>query len=418
MNCETLDNLLLDLLYDELDGDTKIEAQTHLTSCEGCQLKLAAMGGVRRVFQAMPEPEMPTLSYQALLAEADTAANNYSQASAPLKNQAEPQALWSKLSAAMRFLWSPPVAVAAGVVLVLGVSLSLNPLNPANSSFASHDTMTLADEPMMLAQNKPSPETTLMPASLAIPYTASEGGLVQDSLTNSKKGRVLPTEAKSSLSLSEATPAMAAPIVKSEAPSDDRGFGGPGDEVPVKLSPPLKPIASGSFSSTVDAAGASQKKADSVGYQQSISNGNNAYKNGDLEEAEKQYQTAVDKALFGSKEQDIALAAQAQTQAASKDCDSSLESARMISTQGKGMALLAAADCYNTAGDSEKAKDLYNEISLQGGAPGAEAKRSLLALETKLSKSILEETKANKLPKKPTKNTTKPPVADPPQTQK
>jgi hypothetical protein len=141
MNCETLDNLLLDLLYDEVEGDDKRQAQAHLNGCEGCQQKFAGMGGVRQMFQAMPEPELPALSYQALLAEANTAAKKYAQGLAS-PNKKETESFWAKFSAGMRILWSPPVAVAVGVVLVLGVSLSLNTQHEAAQ------TPVVATEPM------------------------------------------------------------------------------------------------------------------------------------------------------------------------------------------------------------------------------------------------------------------------------
>src|SRR5688572_29554421 len=107
MNCETIDDLLLDLLYEEVEGDTKIQAEHHLSGCESCQQKFAAMGGVRRSFQSLPEPEMPMLGYQALLAEAASAAKKYAQPE--IKKEEEQVGFWAKLRAGMKFLLSPPV---------------------------------------------------------------------------------------------------------------------------------------------------------------------------------------------------------------------------------------------------------------------------------------------------------------------
>jgi tetratricopeptide (TPR) repeat protein len=413
MNCETLDNLLLDLLYDEVEGDDKIQAQAHLNSCEGCQQKFAGMGGVRQVFQAMPEPELPALSYQALLAEANTAAKKYAQGLAS-PNKKETESFWAKLSATMRFLWSPPVAVAAGVVLVLGVSLSLN--NAQLSPTSPKATMTLGDEAPMLAQTlkaSPEPELEMAEAPTLPPgdSRAGEAGVLSDGIAASKKDRSAISEAKP-IATPAVVPMITAPTAKPKAILEGNNV-----EDSKRLSP-LDSITADAPNISSGGLALSQGKGDDAGYKQSIIDGDNAYKLGDFQEAEKQYQTAVDKALDGSKDQDIALAAQAQTQAASKDCDDALESARKITAQSKGTALLAVADCYTSVGDTTKAKNLYSEVSSFGGAPGAEAKRSLLALETKLSKSELEETKANKSPKSPVKTTKKPPVAEPPRSNK
>ena len=171
MNCETLDNLLLDLLYDEVEGDDKIQAQAHLSSCEGCQQKFAGMGGVRQVFQAMPEPQMPALSYQALLAEANTAAKKYSQGLASPK-KSESEGFWAKLSAGMRVLLSPPVAVAAGVVLVLGVSLSLNTQHQAAPTMAATKQMP-APMAMETPTRREAPNAPISTIAPAIPVAFS-----------------------------------------------------------------------------------------------------------------------------------------------------------------------------------------------------------------------------------------------------
>ena len=398
MNCEILDNLLLDLLYDELDGNEKIEAQAHLEGCEGCQQKFAAMGGVRRAFQAMPEPELPAFGHQALLAEAEAAAKRHSVVQAPPKKNQERDGLWAKLSAGMRLLLSPPVAVAAGVILVLGVSLSIG----EQSSSPSPAKTTLADEPLMVLQG-----AAPLPAAAPPPPPAFEAGVSLEALNAPRAERPAPTESKAPL-MPISPPAESKP----KSVSGGKGYAEPVPTTPVDAKPQDAGVG-GSLNFSADMTLTPQKKADSAEYQQSISNGNNAYRLGDLEEAEKQYQNAADKALDGSKDQDIALAAQAQTQSAGRDCGGALESARKISSTSKGTALLAAADCYNAAGDFTRAKELYSEVSSLGGAAGTEAKRSLLALETKLSKPLLEETKTNKSPKAPAKNTNKKIIAEP-----
>jgi hypothetical protein len=182
MNCETIDDLLLDLLYEEVEGDTKIQAEHHLSGCESCQQKFAAMGGVRRSFQSLPEPEMPMLGHQALLAEAAVAAKRYAQPEA--KREEEQEGLWAKLRAGMKFLMSPPVAVAAGLLLVLTVSLSVNETTPQRASTLTDSQMapTAAAEP----RQQPAPVAAVTPTAAPI-VAEPEVELAQNDPTPEKK---------------------------------------------------------------------------------------------------------------------------------------------------------------------------------------------------------------------------------------
>jgi anti-sigma factor RsiW len=47
MNCQTLDDLLLDFLYEELAPEAAREVEVHLGDCPACTKKLVAFGKVR-----------------------------------------------------------------------------------------------------------------------------------------------------------------------------------------------------------------------------------------------------------------------------------------------------------------------------------------------------------------------------------
>jgi hypothetical protein len=405
MNCETIDDLLLDLLYEEVEGDTKIKAEAHLSTCEGCQQKLAGMGSVRRSFQAMPEPEMPQLGYQALLAEATATAKTFTQP-AIAKNKEE--GIWAKLSAAMRVLLSPPVAVAAGLVLVVTVSLSINEKAPSAPSF-DQSKAVFSESPTVTALDPEAPRAAPSAQAASAPITEKQpagdaGPAMESGYALDKKAEAAPPKIELK-PVAQPTIALAPTAAKSkkdvaeisspkptEPPSDDL-LGG-------TMAPPMANTATGGSNTK-------EVPADPILYEQSIKNGNSAYKRGDLVEAEEQYQIAADNAPSGSKDQDVALAAQVQAQSSGKDCDSALSSARRITETSKDVALLAVADCYAASGNTAKAKELYAEISAMNGIASAEAKRNLVSLETKLSKPSLEPTKAAKDATKNQSNTNK-----------
>lgn len=110
MDCNRLDQLLVDYLYGELPAQQVAEVEAKLADCPHCASKLADLQDTRQLMQQLEPLPAPTASLSFLLEEAATAARQRTN-------------LWTRLAAALRSLvFNPAPAAAMILVLALGVS--------------------------------------------------------------------------------------------------------------------------------------------------------------------------------------------------------------------------------------------------------------------------------------------------------
>ena len=74
-NCTDIRDKMLDLLYGEIDGPAKSEAEAHLAACETCMKEWAELKGVRNAFSGLPSVAPSKAMNAYIMAEAAKAAN-------------------------------------------------------------------------------------------------------------------------------------------------------------------------------------------------------------------------------------------------------------------------------------------------------------------------------------------------------
>jgi hypothetical protein len=338
---------------------------------------------------------MPSLAYSALLAEAASAAQKFAAPTQPKKViQDKTPSLWQKFMAGARLLFSPQLAVVAMLLLVVGLSLTMNDqINPTAPSMSEESAAVPKQEPQRnkegatpapIGAPKMDPVAVVEPApEVPVEFKSTvQTKAPNDAGEKNKKDR---DENEDQLFVAKDVPSAPKPVTTTTPPANASGSLG-GDSTKGRGTPPT------------------DDKVDPVAYQNSLNLGNQAYNAGNYQEANKQYQSAATNAADGSTEESTALAAQAQAQASLKECDAALATARQITGATQGAALLAAADCYAAQNNNDKAKELYTEIAKSNSDASTEARRMLTTLETKLSKPSLEAPKTN-LPAKNAKKT-------------
>ncbi|MBP6835091.1 MAG: zf-HC2 domain-containing protein, partial [Deltaproteobacteria bacterium] len=72
MDCETCNDLLLDLHYDELDAARAAEVRAHLAGCDDCRAASERLGRTRALAAKLPLPDAPTHSAPVMAALAAT----------------------------------------------------------------------------------------------------------------------------------------------------------------------------------------------------------------------------------------------------------------------------------------------------------------------------------------------------------
>lgn len=73
MDCETCNDLLLDLHYDELDAARAAEVRAHLAGCDDCRAASERLGRTRTLASKLTQPDAPTHSPAVMAALASTA---------------------------------------------------------------------------------------------------------------------------------------------------------------------------------------------------------------------------------------------------------------------------------------------------------------------------------------------------------
>jgi TolA-binding protein len=115
VDCEKLDALAMELVYDELDARAAEEARLHLLGCTRCAAMIERLRGGLRAAEALPIEPPPSLLEARILAAASTA-----RPPVPWHRRAA-RAMTTAGAWAMR----PQIAMAAVVVLMVGTSAVL-----------------------------------------------------------------------------------------------------------------------------------------------------------------------------------------------------------------------------------------------------------------------------------------------------
>jgi len=90
--CDSFQELMLDLAYDELEADRADRLREHAAGCAGCRAELESILLTRKLAAQLPEPEPPTTHDAEILALAVEAASRHAGSSHPdLREDAIPQ---------------------------------------------------------------------------------------------------------------------------------------------------------------------------------------------------------------------------------------------------------------------------------------------------------------------------------------
>lgn len=336
MNCERLETLLLDLLYEELEETSAREARAHAHGCASCGRKLESFRQVRRVALSLPEPAPPALPYTALLAEAQNAARQWKgekegeKESVPQKpakrrkDEENTSSWWDSFSQKLRFLLSPPFAAAAALTLLLASSFYL--INKSSQEAQPGAPAAVAPEaPLMAAEPAPAP-------------TLGTGRTV---LAQQEKGAI-----------DTSTEEL---FMQGSAPPSLDSLGGV----------PARPMIEG----------------DSV-YVSFFTEADLAFREGRYQDALASYRAAVEASEVGSEDWTRATSGLAQSQAYLQNCGEAEATARNLiaGSEPWSEAMFAVADCYVKTKDQRQASALYSEL-VKYPASADEANRRLASFD-------------------------------------
>lgn len=149
MNCQDCKQHLLEFEYGELSHNLREEILAELESCPDCKRELESLREVRSAFQdALPSVEPPALLHANIVREARRAA--YAETDA--------RSMWDRLRS---LLFHPTFAVAAALVLIIGVAMFTFDEGPGDSGLLVSETMTAAKS------NIPSAEPAAAPTEVA-----------------------------------------------------------------------------------------------------------------------------------------------------------------------------------------------------------------------------------------------------------
>ncbi|HEY7154976.1 MAG TPA: zf-HC2 domain-containing protein, partial [Gemmataceae bacterium] len=70
-NCETCRSLMLEYLYDLLEGEERQTLEAHLTNCPACQAELVKAKGQRQLLATAAKMEFPDVRFTAPAATAE-----------------------------------------------------------------------------------------------------------------------------------------------------------------------------------------------------------------------------------------------------------------------------------------------------------------------------------------------------------
>ncbi len=111
MDCKQINELMMEVLYQELDSSEMEHVQAHLQSCAGCAEEFAAYEKTRSMMQGLQEQDPSPSITDLIMQEAIKAADP------------QPAGFWDRLRESMRLLvLHPAMTAAVTLVMVLGVS--------------------------------------------------------------------------------------------------------------------------------------------------------------------------------------------------------------------------------------------------------------------------------------------------------
>jgi hypothetical protein len=317
VDCERFDRIVLDLLYDELDELTAAAARRHLEHCARCRGILAGLRATREV-GALPLVDPPDgLELQILDAERQL------HGRLPIKKR-----VGRAVSVLAGYAMRPQLAMAATLLLVIGAGLVFFRGRPSD-----HDTVSVTERGV--AESDPEPVTVL------------PKGVAQDPGNDAHGAVEKPTEARK---LEAAAPAPA---------------------------PPPRPAAEAAPSLPVIEGAKDDGSVDGI-YQSALA----AYHAGRYKEARQLFESVV--ARGGAQASEAALYA-AQATKSGDGCGAAAPLFDQVSQHYPGTragyeATWEAAGCYQSLGDSEKARRSYQALLDETGY-AARARSALMELD-------------------------------------
>jgi hypothetical protein len=160
MDCETCNDLLLDLHYDELDAARAAEVRAHLAVCDDCRAASERLGRTRTLASKLTQPDAPTHSPAVMAALASTApiaaaVSGRVSAVIPIERAREVKAAgW--LQRVGELAMRRQVAMVAISLLMVGLGLRYLPFRSPTQSVSTE-----------MSQPEVIPATELTPAPVA-----------------------------------------------------------------------------------------------------------------------------------------------------------------------------------------------------------------------------------------------------------
>jgi TolA-binding protein len=161
MSCDTCQEHLLDLLYDEVEGEDAEALRAHVDGCDECRASLEKLGMAQRLATELPMLEAPTAVTAAIMdaARAKVGAATPAREEIQKKVEQDEEGLWARfLRWAGSFAMGPQVAMATIMLLVVSIGLWYFP-NRQRGPEATGSTVMTPDD-----QGEVGPSATLSPA--------------------------------------------------------------------------------------------------------------------------------------------------------------------------------------------------------------------------------------------------------------
>ncbi len=160
MSCDTCQEHLLDLLYDEVEGEDADALRAHVDGCDECRASLEKLGMAQRLATELPLLEAPTAVTDAIMdaARAKVGAATPAEEIAQ-KAPEDDEGIWARfLRWAGSFAMGPQVAMATIMMLVVSIGLWYFPNRQRGPEATGSTVMTPDDD------GEVGPTATLSPA--------------------------------------------------------------------------------------------------------------------------------------------------------------------------------------------------------------------------------------------------------------
>jgi TolA-binding protein len=161
MSCDTCQEHLLDLLYEEVEGEDADALRAHVDGCDECRASLEKLGMAQRLATELPMLEAPTVVTAAIMDAARAKVGTAAPAAEEVQQRVEEEdeGIWARfLRWAASFAMGPQVAMATIMLLVVSIGLWYFP-NRQRGPEATGSTVMTPDD-----QGEVGPSATLSPA--------------------------------------------------------------------------------------------------------------------------------------------------------------------------------------------------------------------------------------------------------------